>query len=96
MDLGNAIKTIREQKKISAKELAKECGISVNSMCHIETNKTLPRKDTLSKICECLNIPPAYLLFFCITDEDLKPNTRALFNTLYEPIKKILLTEISR
>lgn len=93
MDLGKAIKTVRKRKGIKQKELANLCGISANAMVSIETNKSFPHKITIRKICEVLDIPVAYLLFFCITDEDIPENSKHLFNLLYEPIIGLLLKE---
>ena len=95
MDLGTAIKTIRKQKKMTAKTLATKVGISANAMCCIEVNRTFPAKETLRKICVALEIPSAYLLFFSISDEDLPDRSKALFNALFEPLKNVLLEEIN-
>lgn len=96
MDIGTAIKTIRKQKGITQKILASSCGISTNALCSIENNYTMPAKNTIIKICQTLNIPPAYLLFFCIQDEDLPKESQILFNALYGPMKNILLNEIAK
>lgn len=93
MDLGKAIKTIRKKRGLKQKELANFCGISTNAMLSIEANKSFPHKTTIRKICEVLDIPVAYLLFFCITDEDIPEKSKYLFNLLYEPIRKLLLKE---
>lgn len=95
MDLGTAIKTIRKQKGISQKDLAKSCNLSANSMVLIEKNEQTPSKTNLNNICQALNIPPAYLLFFSITDEDMPSTSRELFNALYIPLKNVLLKDIS-
>lgn len=96
MDIGTAIKAIRKQKGITQKELASACGISTNALCSIENNYTMPAKSTITKICQSLDIPSAYLLFFSIQDEDLPKNSHALFNALYEPLKNVLLDDISK
>lgn len=95
MDLGTAIKTIRKRKGITARELAIMTEISANAMCSIENNKAFPAKATINKICKALNIPPAYLLFFSITDEDLPAKSQALFKALYNPLKEVLLKDIN-
>ena len=95
MDIGTAIKTIRKRKGITAKELSIMIEISANALCSIETNNSFPSKATIKKICKALNIPPAYLLFFSITDEDLPTESQALFNALYKPLKEALLKDIN-
>lgn len=94
MDLGKAIKTIRKRKGIKQKELANLCGISANAMVSIEYNRTFPSKTTIRNICDVLEVPVAYLLLLCLTDEDIPENSKYLFNLLYEPMRKLLLKNI--
>lgn len=94
MDLGTAIRTLRKNKGMTAKDLAAKIRISANSMSQIENNLVHPTKMTISKICKALNIPPSYLLFFVITDEDLPEKSKVVFNALRGPIEEVLLKEI--
>ncbi|MBP1631560.1 MAG: 3 family transcriptional regulator protein [Bacteroidetes bacterium] len=94
MDIGIAIKTLRKRKKISQKDLAKECNLSVNALCNIENNISFPQKSTISRICEVLNIPTSYLLFFSISDDDIPNDKKAVFDSLNSTIKNLLLDSI--
>ena len=94
MDLGKAIKIIRKRKGLKQKEFATLCGISVNAMVSIEYNRTFPSKTTIRNICDVLEVPVAYLLLLCLTDEDIPENSKHLFNLLYEPMRKLLLKNI--
>lgn len=96
MDLGTAIKTVRKQKGVSQKELASLCGLAINTLCHIERCYTMPSKATMKKISKALNIPSAYILFFSITDEDIAVEQKPLFDALCQPIKNVLLDDISK
>ena len=93
MDIGNAIKSIRARKKLTQKDLAAKCGISANALCSIEKNTSFPSKETINKICDALEIPVSYLLFFSITEEDVPEEKLGIFNALKEPIQKILIDE---
>ena len=95
MNLGTAIKTIRKQMGFSQRELAEKCNISVNALCQIEINNTFPQKSTINKICEVLEVPTSYLLFFSISDEDVPVENRNLFNSLKPTIKNLLLKDIA-
>lgn len=95
MNIGSAIKIIRKQKKISQKELSEKCNISINALCQIELNNSFPQKTTIHKICDVMNIPPSYLLFFSITDEDIPEEKRFVFNTLSKTIQELLIEDIS-
>lgn len=91
MDIGTAIKTIRKEKGISQKKLAEMVGISVNSLCQIEINASFPQKSTINKICDSLNIPVSYLLFFSISEDDIPDDKKAVFKSLNTAIKTILI-----
>ena len=93
MDLGNAIKTLRKQKKITQKHLAELSEISTNALCSIETSQSFPSKTTISRICSALNIPESYLLLFSITEDDIPEDKRILYRTLCEPLKEELMHE---
>ncbi len=91
MDLGNAIKTLRKQKKITQKQLAELSEISTNALCSIETGQSFPSKATISKICSSLKIPESYLLLFSITEDDIPEDKRVLYRALAEPLKEGLI-----
>jgi transcriptional regulator with XRE-family HTH domain len=94
MDIGKAIKTIRKQKKLSQEQLGEKTGLSGNAISQIEIGATFPQKENIKKICEALDIPVSYLMFFCITDEDLSPESKTVFNLLQQPLRDVLLKEI--
>lgn len=94
MDIGKAIKIIRKQKGISQQDLGNSIGLSANAISQIEVGATFPQKQHIHKICDALKIPVAYLLFFCITDEDLPEETKVTFNALQQPIRNVLLNEL--
>ncbi|OAQ40528.1 transcriptional regulator [Pedobacter psychrophilus] len=96
MNIGSAIKSIRKERGFSQKDFAIECGLSVNALCQIEINSSFPQKNTIKLICEKLNIPVSYLLFFSINDEDIPEDKRKTFNSLNTAIKEILLDDIDK
>ncbi len=56
MDLGNKIKNIRYNNNISQVEMAKVLEINRNYLSRIETNKSLPTAEILTKLAENFNI----------------------------------------
>ncbi len=93
MDIGTAIKFIRKEKGIGQKQLAESCGISANALSQIEINSSFPQKQTIKKICDALEIPISYLLFFSITDEDVPDDKKLVFNSLNTAIKSVLINK---
>lgn len=91
MDIGTAIKVLRKEKGFGQKQLAELCGISVNALSQIEINSTFPQKNNIKKICEALEIPVSYLLFFSISDEDVPDDKKIVFKSLNSAIKSVLI-----
>ena len=56
MDLGLKIKNIRYNNNISQEEMAKRLQINRNYLSRIETNKSLPTAEVLTRIAEEFNI----------------------------------------
>ncbi|MBQ2872905.1 MAG: helix-turn-helix transcriptional regulator [Bacilli bacterium] len=56
MDLGSKIKNIRYNHNLSQEELAKKLEINRNYLSRIETNKSLPTAEILSKLAHSFNI----------------------------------------
>ncbi|WP_432748345.1 helix-turn-helix domain-containing protein [Pectinatus frisingensis] len=61
MSIGENIKRIREKKNISQYALAKELGISQQSVAQWELSKTSPRKKTIEKLAKILDVTPNQL-----------------------------------
>ena len=62
MELGKAIKSIREHAGESRSHVASGCGMTVSALCKIENGNTIPKWVTIEKICRFLNVPVAFLL----------------------------------
>ncbi len=56
MDLGTKMKNIRYNNNISQEEMAKILKINRNNLSRIETNKSLPTAEVLSRLAEEFNI----------------------------------------
>lgn len=94
MQLGKAIKTLRNKKGFSQKDLAEKIGISTNALCQIERNNSFPQKSTIAKICEIFNIPSSYLLLLSINDEDIPAEKKQIFNTISNALKEMIVQEV--
>ena len=56
MDLGNKIKNIRYNNNIIKEEMAKILKINRNNLSRIETNKSLPTAEVLTRVAQEFNI----------------------------------------
>lgn len=90
MDLGNAIKHLRQQKKIKQNFLAKKTGISQTYLSQIENNVKEPNISTLKTICENLKVPLPVLFFLAIDSNDVSPEKRDAFKHLAPSINSMV------
>jgi len=63
----------------------------VNVLSQIELNSSFPQNATINKICDALEIPVSYLLFFSLDEQDVPQDKRSTFNVLNGAIKNLLL-----
>lgn len=76
LDIGELIVRLREEKKITQKELAKRAGLSSSGLSEIESGKKMPRFATLEKIASALDMDVAQILSYKEeNDLDKKPST---------------------
>src|SRR5271169_681342 len=77
MVIGDRLKTLREQKKMSQGDIEKRTGLLRCYISRVENDHTVPSVDTLEKMARALEVP-MYRLF---TDDDhvKKPNIPAEF-----------------
>jgi len=70
MDLGTKIKNIRYNNNISQEEMAKILKINRNYLSRIETNKSLPTAEVLTRLAESFNISIDSLLGINLDGKD--------------------------
>jgi transcriptional regulator with XRE-family HTH domain len=91
MNIGQAIKKIRTEQKISQGEFAEKCGLSQTSMSQIESGKKRPSVSNLKKICEVLDIPETILYLYGMEESDVPEQKREVFNLLYPTVEDIIM-----
>ena len=90
MDLGNIIKNIRKQKRLTQIEFASLCGITQTYLSQIESNSKEPTLSTLREISEKLKIPLPILFFLSMTEDDVQPNKRKAFEIVSPSVKSLV------
>jgi len=70
MDLGTKFKNIRYNHNISQEEMAKILKINRNNLSRIETNKSLPTSEVLTRMSEAFNISIDTLLGINLDGKD--------------------------
>lgn len=90
MNLGNTIKDIRKYKGYTQGDFAMECGITQTYLSQIENNQKEPNLSVLKKIAKKLVVPLPILFFLSITEEDVQPEKREMFNTISPTVKNII------
>ena len=90
MNIGQAIKELRKEKKIKAKDLAAASTLSPTGLHNIESDKTFPTKPTIEALANALGVPVAVILIHSLTEEDIPEEKREAFKYIVEPIKQFL------
>lgn len=70
-DIGNRIRTIRTEQKMSQEVLAEKAGVGVSHISHIETGKSIPSLQTFVDILNALDCSADELL--CIEVKKARP-----------------------
>ena len=70
--LSNRIKELREQKKWTQLQLAKEAGLAKPLISMIETGERFPSDDVLKKLCVAFGVEEEEILNQSVKDEAIK------------------------
>jgi transcriptional regulator with XRE-family HTH domain len=90
MDLGAAIKTIRQQKGIKQNFLAEKCDITQTYLSQIENNIKEPNISTLRNISKQLGLPLPILFFLSLNEKDISKEKQSAYNHLAPSIKAMV------
>ena len=93
MNIGNAIKDLRQQKGFKQTEFAVKCGLSQSYLSSIEKGKKEPTLGILKQIAAALSIPMPVLVFFSLDKNDIAESKRDAFQ-MFEPTIKGLISDI--
>lgn len=90
MNIGNAIKELRNRKGLKQTEFAKKCGLSQSYLSSIEKGRKEPTLNILKQIANALSIPMPVLVFFSLNVEDVDDSKKDAFQVLEPSIKGLI------
>ena len=70
MNIGEAMKKIREENDMTRTELARHLTVTPSALSKIERGKVWPKPTTIEAFCKCFGVPVAYLYQRSFTLED--------------------------
>ena len=73
MNFGKAFKEIREEKKLSRAEVAKQIGCTQSALSKIENSRVIPKPATIANFCVSYRVPVARFYIMSFTAEDFIP-----------------------
>lgn len=62
-EMGRRIQNVRQEKKLTQKELAERSGLCSSFVCHIERGLKRGSIESIAAICRALEVDAHYLLF---------------------------------
>lgn len=89
MNLGSAIKQLRNKKNLSQVELAAKAGLSQTALSQIEKGKR-PGINTLKKLSVALDIPESLIYIMGIEKEDISVEKQDIYERLFPVIKSLV------
>ena len=89
MNLGLAIKQVRQHLSVSQMELSQKTGISQTSISQIESGAKNPSKRSIAIICKKLGIPEAVLYVMGMESTDVPASRLEIYDKLYPAIKEM-------
>lgn len=91
MNIGQAIRALRQKRNMTQSKLAAHVGMSVNAISSWELGKSYPPKESVASICDAFHVPVSYLMLSTIEEKDIPEDKRVLYRALLEPLKNELL-----
>lgn len=93
MDIGQAIRMLRQKHDMTLTQLSEQIGMSRNAVWAMETGKTYPPKATIEKLCDVFSLSPALFQLSAIEEGDFPEEKRVLYRALLEPLRNELLDQ---
>jgi len=90
MNIGKAIKDLRQQKGLKQTDFAIQCGLSQSYLSSIEKGRKEPTLNILKQIANALAIPMPVLVFFSLGQEDIAESKKEAFKMLEPSIKGLI------
>lgn len=90
MKIGNVIKDVRTEKKISQGTLAKDCNITQSYLSQIENDTKMASNSLLTLICEKLDVPLPVLYYLAIEEKDVSTSKLPAYQQLSSTIKSLV------
>lgn len=95
MNLGNALKTIRNKVNMSQQEFAEKIKISPTLLSAIENGSKIPDKKITGKICKYLDLPPSALYIIGMETSDVSTEMKNTYAILYPAVRNLVLDIIN-
>ena len=93
MNIGQAIKQLRDKRGMTQLQLAELCGMSTNAISSLELGKTYPPKATVERLCQVFGISQALFNLSTIEESDFPEEKRVLYRAMLEPMREELLEQ---
>ena len=90
MNISKALKEARKRTILNQKEFADKLGISQTYLSLLEAGKKTPSMDLIQVYSELLKTPVAIFLFKAMTDKDVHPSKKKVFNQLQPVINNLI------
>ena len=92
MNLGEAIKKVRESQGISQDKISELTGINQGHVSQIENNHRTTTLRTVERFAKVLGLPVPVLIWLSLDESDVDESKRAAFMSIKKPVDEMLKT----
>ena len=96
MNIGKGIKRVLKKRNETQKSLASKIEISETSLSQIIQDRTQPRKETIEKIANALQVKPEVLILLSLEKKDLPEEKGNLYDLLWPSLEANLFQLLSK
>lgn len=90
MDIGNTIRKLRKERRMSQAEMAKQCDITQTYLSQLENNVKEPTTSLLRRIATVFGLPLPILFLLTLSKEDIAPEKQEAFELFMPSIRTLV------
>jgi transcriptional regulator with XRE-family HTH domain len=94
MQLGTAIKDLRQESGLRQKELASRVDVTQSYLSQIENDRKEPNLSTLRRIAQELGVSLPILFFLSMDEDDVRPDRKEAFDRFFPHFKNIVENQL--
>lgn len=90
MNIGIAVKLLRQKKGLSQTKLSQLCGLSQTTLSHIEKGVKKPSSTSVTRIAKALGVPEPLMYLYGMEESDVANDKVFMYKKLFPTIQSLI------